>query len=68
MPDRNPDRVDADAGQPGEVLLGDEAVPMPFQCLFGTSAQFDAERGFVLGLQAFKQTRRHPFFNYQPTA
>ena len=66
---RQAHRVDAGAGQPGEVVAGDEGLPVVMQPPGGLiKAQFGAVRGLVRGGQAREQARGDPFFEQQPAA
>ncbi|MCY1429421.1 hypothetical protein D9M71_453370 [compost metagenome] len=66
--ERNAHGVDAVLVQPGEILAGDEAVPVLPEPFRGTCAQLGAPGGFIGGPQALEQARGHPFLQHQPAA
>ena len=67
--DRQPHGIDAGTFQPGEVVAGDEGVPVLVQAPGSLGlAQLDAVGGLVGGFKPREQTRRNPFFQHQPAA
>ena len=66
--ERNAHGVDAACREPSEILLSNPCVPVCAQFFSGSRAEFRAPSGFIGGGHTFKQTRHHPFFQYQPAA
>ena len=69
VPHRDAHRVEPAPGDPGKVVAGDEAVPVPAQALgSGGRAELGAPGGLVGRREAFEQAGHHPLFQHQPAA
>ncbi|MNC23871.1 hypothetical protein D3C75_719080 [compost metagenome] len=68
VPQRNAHGVQAVLGQPGEIVAGDESVPVAVQFFASRFAQLGAPGGFIGGGQPLEQAGHHPLLQYQPAA